>query len=751
MAYIGYFRSLHKNKLYSVTIKKKSDTTEPIEITMAGENPFVVRYENNDTPFEPIRNSTATISVVSDHYFEDVLPNKAMETEVILKDETTLEKIWVGYLTPKVYSQPYENCLETIELEASDCLSVIQYGDYLSEGNRGIITFKDVIVRCIDSTMLKGFYWPLTKKVDGSYVYPTELKISEMNFYSSDTDEPWNSQDVIKEMCSYLGMTAIQKGEYLYFADYTALNNADRYTFASYLKNVNYAQGSSVYSGEKRKITNKEILGSGGSIDFDPVYNKFTVKDNFYACEEFISNIFQDNLLTNRGGDFFSSIEIDAFTTKATYPWGTKWFNQKYTEDEDDTKYLYFHRLYDHKDYESIYRYDNTLSKTQPTSDLNTGKITQDYVGGTIMDFGRVKKEYVNEAYQTIISNQIDWERYLCINLLGEGWWIYNNNYVPKGPQDNMVIFRLKEGSTGQVLMNSNSYLIINYKLLFTKYKLRNYINPDWTTDTANMSAWESGTQIESSGKMAFRLGIGGKYWNGSSWQTSPCTFSITCAREEDEYAYFNEEKGVLNNVSWELNIDEEGYKIPLEGVDTAGELVFDFFLPSIQLITDYDDLEPTNYNGYCWIKDFSIKTATIGQDKQVEESDVVYENVIDSENVNSMSEITLKFTTSVPNSKPSYSNVLFFKNNTNTFLEDVKEDGLDGDAQKAEENIIQRYYQQYSTPTKKLSYHLSIDCGLFDKYYGVDVDNPDTGYVQLGTEINYATDTQEIILIEKK
>ena len=158
-----------------------------------------------------------------------------------------------------------------------------------------------------------------------------------------------------------------------------------------------------------------------------------------------------------------------------------------------------------------------------------------------------------------------------------------------------------------------------------------------------------------------------------------------------------------------------------------------------------------TKYNGYCWIRDFSIKTATIGQDKEVEESDVVYENIIDEDNVNTMSDIDVKFTTSVANTKPSYSNVLYYNNGTNTFLKEIKETGLNGEAQVPEENIIQRYYQQYSTPTKRLIYAFPVEFGVFDKYYGMDVDNPNVGYVSLGSEIDFAADRQEITLVEKK
>lgn len=750
MAYIGYFRSLQTDILYSVTLKKADDTSTPTEITLAGTSPFVVRYEESSTPFEGIRNSTATINIISDNYFEDILPSAPRETEVILKDETNGVNKWIGYLTSKVYSQPYENCLESIQLEASDCISSMQYIDYESKQNRGIITFKDLIINIIDDTLLQGFYWPKTKQFKSNYLYPEDIAISEKNFFSSDTDEPWDCQEIIKQMCTYLGMTAIQSGEYLYFGDYTALNHADKFQFAFFPKATDYAESTSKYSGVGIRVTEDDIMGNGENISFEPIVNKITVKDNFYTCDYFISNIFDDNLLTNRGSEFFSSFEVPAVTPAATFPCGTGFFSQKYVSEEPDDNYLYFHRLYDHSDYESVYRNKGNLTRVYPTGYWNTRYVTKDYVGGTIMDLGIVKKDYVDDLHQTIIANAIDWERYICICQLGNGW-LPLGGYAPNYPQDNMVIFKTKDGTTGQVLMEgANSYLIIDYKILFTRYQDRNYINPDWSSEETKMSWILTGTEIRVSGNLVFRLCIGGQYWNGESWQDTSCVFAIPCGKEE-AVAYINTERSVLNNVSWDLNINEEGYKIPLAGIDTSGEIIFEMFLPNLQTITDYNGLTPTKYNGYCWVKDLVIKTATIGQDAEVEESDVVYENIIDDNNVNEVSEIGLKFTTSVPFTRPSYSNVIYKNGTKNTFLTTITEEGLSSIAQKPEENIIERYYQQYSTPTKKLSYKLNLDFGVFDKLYGLDMENPDTGYVTLGGEIDYATDTQEITLIEKK
>ena len=767
MAYIGYFRSLHNDYLYSVIIRKKGDTSTPKEILLSGEEPFRVSYSDSSTIFEPIRTSVATIKIVSNSYLEDILPSKAHETEVILNSQVGDKSVtnWVGYLTPKIYSQGYEDEYETIELEAADVLSSLQYSDYTDDGTRGLSTFKDIIARALQDTLIGGFYWPTTKLLDGTIITPEMLKISDKNFYSSDTDEPWHFQDVLSEICKYMGLTCIQWGDRLYFMDYGALSNINyRFEFLSYLKAANWGQSSSKWSGVKRTINEQDIMGNGENISFEPVYDKIVVKDNFYTCNEYIANIFDDSVLTNRGEDFYSSFQLEAPPTYngkklsnfPTYPWGTSWFSQKYVNDGEkgDDAYYYWHRLYDHRDYESVYRSPSDLSVVELSDDeKNNQATTQQWVGATICDFGRVEKDYYDENYNKIVANSIEWDRYLLISQCGKGWISYTSPYAGQ-IADNMVVYQSKPGSRGQVLLDDkNSFLIIDYKIMFEKYKYRNYINPTWENKSAKKGGLDEGGQMEYAAPLAFRLGIGGKYWSGNKWRdNSATTFTIATFRDEESFAAtYNKEMEVLNNVSWDLNIDIEGYKIPLEGVDTGGEFIFQIFLPKLQLVTDYDDLDPTSYNQYCWVKDFKISTATIDQDKEVEENDIVYENVIDEDSQYKLNEIELKFTTSVPSTKPSYSNVVYWDGKQNRLLTHFDENVLPDKGMKAEENIIQRYYQQYSTPTKKLSYTLGIDNTPFDKYMGVDIENPDTGYVVSGLDIDYSRDKQIMTLVQKK
>lgn len=754
MNYIGYFKGLNDVQ-YEVQIVK--DSTQAVkEILLAGASPFVVRYNSSTTPFDGIRTSTATISIVHDTYLEDVLPSTARETRVILRSGNQV--LWDGYLTPKIYDQSYRDEIETIELEAADCLSSTQYIPYETDV-KGVKSFRDIIGDVLNQTNIEGFYWPATRWINNKQVYPDELMISTHNFYSSDSNEPWNGKEIIEEISKYLGFTAIQKGKWLFFVDYAYLSKNPGIPFSLFSKINNYTQSTTSILGNLKTITQNDLTGGNEEVGFEPIYNKFVVKDSFYEAEDFISNIFDDNYLTNRNGDFFTSIKLDAppsgFEHRPEYPWGAGLFAQKLEKDASDWDYVFFHRLYDHEQFESVYR-DDTLYelKNLPDTTKKSQNITRDYVGATILDLGVARKEYTSDSNQTVVTNKVDWNRYLCINQRGKGWGYEN---VGKGYgeaiNDKMVVFRLKPGFRSNIILDASNYLVINYSMLFTKYYNRNYINPDWTTQTFKKS-WNTdgtaeGTQF---GTLAFKLGFGNKYWNGSNWQNGPTTFEIPCVREEDDYGVIMQTREVLNNVGWELDIHEEGYKIHLLGVDTSDEMTFEIYLPKLQLLTDFPRAQPLEYNQYCWIKDFSMKITKVGQDKEVEEADVVYENIVNEENVNEMDEIELKITTSVSNSKSSYSNVVYFNKSTQQLsnLTTIYEPSISQNM-TPEENIIARYHKQYSTPTKKLTYTLNTDLSLLDVYQGMDFENSEARYVQLGTEIDYKNNQQIMELVELK
>ena len=77
----GYFKS-YDNKQYYVKVYQSHESEPFTEVELAGDSPFVVSYDVSNTPFEPIRTSTATISVVHNEYLDELYTPYAKGTSV---------------------------------------------------------------------------------------------------------------------------------------------------------------------------------------------------------------------------------------------------------------------------------------------------------------------------------------------------------------------------------------------------------------------------------------------------------------------------------------------------------------------------------------------------------------------------------------------------------------------------------------------------------------------------------------------
>lgn len=771
--YKGTFFGLEEKK-YEVRLIGNSGSSEYTEIMLSDNSPFIVTYNTNNTPFEPVRTSVATINIVHNEYLEDILSAKAHGTKVELAEVTNNSNVirWTGYLTPKIYDAGYEHCYETFQLDAADCVSSLQYFDYEPMNGMGIVSFKDILAQvCNRCENLEGYYWTRSKKIGTTVVLPEHLFISEHNFFSSDIQEPWKLSQVVEEICRYLGYTCLQWGNRMYFIDYQYLTDNDDVYATWCPKSSSYNAGTAYHLDSAFTVTAEEYRRNGATISFEPVVNKCAVKANLYTVKEFIPSVFDDGFLKNRNGNageddwgpdsdgFYASVNVDPLSSTAGYPSGGVFlgFGQDIdweTEEKGkrDNDYTYRYRIYDHKYWESVYTTLSGSPITPSASALKSTGITMDYRGGTIVDMGVVQNPYENQGQQLIVPSKMDYTRYLCIcELYGR------DPNIARGK----TVFRLKDNFNGGVVPTSDCFLVINFSMLLEKYMIRNYINPNWTDKGIRYNLFAAGSyesnRIHSPN---FRLKIGDKYWNGSTWTTTNSTFEVEAEWDHkqsilkhDDENFWNTELSVLNNVSWEDELNCDGYKIPLSGVDISQAVQFEFInpLPAVggRNGNNYFHYE---YNAYCWIKNLSIDFVKKGFEGNLE-NDLTYENIVDSGSVHEMSDITVRITSDSPMAQPSYSSVAYKLSSNATLqpLSAITEPSILGEALKPEQNIVEKHVYQYNTPTSKISLTLSDDIAPFRKMYSVDVDDQSQGFVQLGTEIDYHNSRQTMTCVEKK
>lgn len=766
--YRGFFCSL-KGIQYRVDIIENVQSSVYTEIPLAAGNPFTVNYNASNTPFDPIRTSTASINIVYDKYLADCLSSCAQGTIVELWDITTnynTHLVWTGYLLSKVYEAGYTSCYESFSLEAADCLSSLQYVDYEFMNDGGIVNVKDVIAQCCDKMgLVDGFYWTRSKRVSGTVLLPEHMVISEHNFVANDVDEKWKCQAILEELCRYLGFTCMQIGTSIYFIDYQYLEPNERLYVNFYSKSTDYSQGGPRYLDSATTITQSCIMGADHSISFEGIYNHISVKDNLYAAENIFPSPFDDQYMVNRftsartdEDGFYKSVEVKAVEPNlATYPNGTEFFVQRYKKEEaSDSGYTFMHRLYDNDYWESLYYTSGgTQVYLSDAQKADTG-ITREYLGGTLVDMGVARKMYVNDAWLKIIPSKIDYTRYLCISTK------HNNDLSSQYGNRDKVVFRLKPGFVPQVLLDENSFLVLDFTCLVERYWDRNYINPQWVNTKCKHFEPIAGNYYNSMVEPRFRLHIGNKGWSSylKEWvDAGDVRYDILHPEplwETNDKDYWNKDFTVNNTVPWQDEVNMDGYKIPLSGVDITEGIEFEVLCPGPLFYGDTGGDNPYKryyeWNSYMWLKSLSMKCVQKGQDAEGNESDVVYDNEPATGcSINDL-EMTCRITTHRDNIKPSYSHMGYKRLNSDptTFLTGITETAISNVNQAPEENIIEKYVHQYSTPTKKITLDIDMEHTPLQKTYNVDVENPSKGYVQLGAEIDYKHDRQQITFVEK-
>jgi len=103
----------------------------------------------------------------------------------------------------------------------------------------------------------------------------------------------WTCQEVLEEICRYLGLTAIADKDSVYFVDYDAIkagiNTYWRYT-------VDNNSGQKVTVNFSKAITGSDFSATGSTLSLDNVYNKVNVVSDYNTFEDVIPGVF-DNMV----------------------------------------------------------------------------------------------------------------------------------------------------------------------------------------------------------------------------------------------------------------------------------------------------------------------------------------------------------------------------------------------------------------------------------------------------------------------
>lgn len=799
MYYWGFFRNLdfsndENGQLYKVVIItnwKNNELTVGEELLFT-DSPFTVEYSTEDDIYKPYKCSTATIgllqrdinynfnSATNNNVLVKLLKYKNDETQDNLSlrtsDDTHFTVEWIGFATPNAYSQSYESYYDEFDLECQDALSTLQYYKYETMlSSATVCSFADIIKKwCKYLKTYKHIY------ITDAVVIPTvdfqdplhSLYVDERNFFDED-GEPMTVLEVIEHICTYLSITCVPFGDNLYFISYPSIKQGYNDYYEIYYTNNDYVLRQSKTTLEHiHEILGDDFASNGTNLTLLPTYNKLTVKDDFYPYDTIIPNLkdtdnWEKPLVLDESG--YTPFDYGATVVDAT---------QNVTRinvDLGDKKYIYFIRYRNYENdttetYNTSYIHTHWYSPDVFDSTTNTFTPQLDNVDSYIIDGKRwnyfTQQNYIGASFvQYQLSEVSDFDEKInsitfndCIAISTPT--IYNNYTTPYDsfqPYTNgcqpVVVWQ-----SNHIVLGSDNYIVISGKFNFLRNKPLIPKEDEYgLLDDDKSWQWAS-------------LNCGGKWWNGEEWVESArvVKFKLPIQYDREKSAY-GIDIPIVNNISWDMHLNTEGYAIPSPYTDSVRVCNFKFTLyrPFGVLITNA--VLPTNVLRLTLLKDFDIKVATKNPNEIIDvddDTDTEYVNVISSGAVEDKDDVELKLTTwdsKCTNYSSILYNPLFHENgysifqNPNAYNEAFQRlNVIYGKANAssfgtAEEHIIANNIKQWATPTTQveLNLHNSLDLKPYSKliYHFFD----DKIFIVNGMSVDYRGNVVNIKITEMK
>lgn len=804
MRYQGQFKSIHKDKLYTVEIVTNGSSSTTTNITL-GPSPFTTTMDaGTATIYSPVKYQSATVQIVSNNYHFDMYASTPKQNSVKLIDASN-NVCFTGYISPNVYDAPYNFVTETWDVECVDGLSVLKNYDYTpaDSSTRGFISFSKLIHNCLSKC---GCYssWYISKALrikekasTSSFRTFDNLFISEANFFDED-DVPMKLNEVLEEVCKFLGVVAVAEGNEVFLMDYDAIkagtNTYNKYNISStpYDSSTDYTYTTATATRNLPLTISKDSYSSTGTrLSLDTVYSKVTVKDSLYKVGDIIPSMFDDEDLVNvhyideENQNWGYEIPPGGYL-QCTHP------GDNARKEDDDTWFQIKARYYTNKRYIHHF-FDNSTGNCICTWDWNDpdsstsaqipiqSPITADRaMGGLFTQYIIGSGKTLNESYAN--TEYDSWENYLMLTANhsdvtgrtpgasgGRGMALIQSN----------TAFMKPFFVSGKTKLVAQGELIITDRLMFSQKHPNEYVDVSigyWPHTGTFVSAyngnwWRGDTLMIQQGLLTLKTKID----IGSTSKT----FDIPFYPIDQQYVELNENKkkheifytsfGIQDSVTYSDKITEKGYLLNMQ-IDQND------IIPAKPIISLYgmDNLRLAFYgSGFpspiacVFLKDFNIIAVDPheGADEDVNATDTEYSVEIDSDYVTELSPITFKICTSDGKSL-NYSSVAWKDGTTYHFVDEFNHSSLgskmaasdDGaSTRRAEQILCFRLVNQYSTPSKKLTINLFDDLVKPYSLVTEPAQAPDgTPLIDCEMIINtlshdYVTDTVTCELVEKK
>ena len=639
----GQFRNIN-NKLYTVEINKGTG-----DLKLADE-PFIIN-QDSDVLFQTIKSRTATCRIYTNNKLDFLYNNTANDVLIKLIDENNIV-VFAGYVTPNIYSQDWLSDGDLLEIEAVDAISTIKYFDYQKQESE-FCTLLKVITNIIQKANVYDTMY-VAASIDFADFYLNELYINESNFISDDDEQKLlKCDEVLAEILKYFNLTLTVHNNIIYLLDYEYIAKG----FNDYFKvDVNSGTYTKTQLNDNYVITKKSHKSTDTQLSLDDTYNQITVNCNTYITKNYFCSIF-------------------------------KKINKEYYEQFNMQDYIHHVNYYTNSKWKQLFYDKNNLNLVYPLA-INDSALKSFY-GSLITKQMVYHKNQVPSKMQfdDIVMMSTTMEKKLELPLLAYTSDITN---LFSNSDDDKVTYLCFSGAICQSA--TRTHAVVNPQL--------NSLNVNPTV--GNVDGIPNIFKIE--------IKIGNKWWNDATknWVNHRVVTSIPIGNSGnqliDRWVQFH------NNITFDMNLNKENaYAIPIRNSDNIyGKLELTIYNPiSIPLTKPhFDDVYVCEF---CGLKDFEVEFLKSNkkmnnpdlEDEEDEEIDIIYKNVINENYVNEFNDIELKVNTQTE-LENSLSSVIYH-NHQYKYLDKLI-NVANSTNQIQEQNIIQSWYNHYSTPKNILT-----------------------------------------------
>lgn len=637
-------------KLGVLNLYEENYTGAVVELTPAAV-PFETQEDSADTWFVPIRKQTGYIRVLDEGNTDGIMPVAMKDRYVEYTEDGTLK--WCGYVVPDVFSSDWDVTPNEVEFPVIGGIGVLE-GEYLNEDDGlGVVSLAELMYQCLTATGINYNKIYLPKEVlryngSGDYLFPLSLEVSRFNFFrDNDTlnsdDSDWTRYngatcyDVLSEIMKLWGWTMRERGKDLWV---TSTVNSESFSIAvNDLAAVSYGGAEIIdetVSVNQYEISSLELAGSDHKRDVLQGRKKVIVKAAVNPVGSVIPTIEKDRM------DFVSSFMIDL---TSHYEMRKLYVPERGYTDVSLRSYAIVKP-------DAVYDSWTQVDQSMAAVSLYVGAYYLEQELVTVEDYAKKKNWNFTE---TIKINLQDW----------------GGNYPSYEEARNLPVLIMKSRNVANY--TSGAFVIS------AQTRSRDYEEIGWESDG------------NGKGTMEVKFRIGNKYWNGTTWVSSPTWFVVEMGNEEDPNSSTGNGK-IISTKTLDMPYNgADGYVMPIDQ-SLSGEV--ELTIHSVR-----------NDGGYAVLLLDNLKVDYFGEDQDQKKSD-------NSENryakqtglsYNSEEEISLQMATN-NNNKAGYGILSLDGANVETMYFA----GTDQTA-RPEMNLVSKGVQLYGRNTEKLTLQLDV------------------------------------------